>query len=358
MRTSQHQADSDLKFMQRAAYLASTSGVETSPNPKVGAVIVRDGVIVAEGLHRRDGGPHAEVEALSRAPEGAHDMRGATVYSSLEPCSITGRTPPCADRLVAERFGRAVVGAIDFTPNVCGEGLRRLRLGGLTVDFGIGQPVCYALARPRNVFATEGRPYVTLKQAVSADGYVGRDGLRVGISGPMANVLTHQWRSEHDAILVGSRTFSVDRPALTTRAVCGPSPAVVIYDPSGRLSPEQVAEHFSVAPPRTVYYASYGSSDRVLAAVRHVPLRRGEEIRSLLEQLHGDRIGRLLVEGGPATLSKFVSSGHWDEYREWRSVRKLSPGQGPAVAALSAPGVWRESIAVDADILHTHDRVG
>ena len=325
--------------MRRALYLATRSGPQTSPNPKVGCVIAAGERIVAEGLFRRDGGPHAEVDALLRLPPPDQLDRGTlAAYVSLEPCSIHGRTPPCADRLVAEGIGRVFVAALDATPGVCGQGLAILRRGGLAIEFGLGQDLGYALARPRAVFATAGRPYVILKQAVTSDGYVGRRGERVAITGAVANVISHQWRASVDAILVGAGTVLADRPSLRTRHVVGRSPRVVVVDPRGRLSPKLVRTYFPPADDRAVdYYAGPAAS-----------------VSNVVARLHEARVGRLLVEGGPATLERFAAAGAWDEYREWRSPRALSPGAGAALPAARVVGTWTSTAAVGPDALHCY----
>ncbi len=346
--------------MRRAAYLATTAVGTTSPNPKVGAVIAHGGRVLSEGLFRVDGGPHAEVDALSRLPvESRALLPEATVYVTLEPCSIFGRTPPCADRLLAEGVGKVVVGALDATPGVCGEGLRTLRAGGVVVAFGLGQDICFELARPRNVFAAQGRPYVILKQAVSADGFVGREGRPVPITSDMANLISHGWRAESDAILIGSRTFATDAPSLTTRLVAGKSPDVVVLDTGGRLSPKLVAAHFTGGdtPPRRLFYASakpVAAADAT-ADVETIPLT-GNAIENLLSSLCSRRVGRLLVEGGPATLRVFAEAGLWDEYREWTSPQRLAPGQGRAVPAFRPAGLLQSERGVGCDTLRIYTR--
>ena len=346
----------ELACARRAAYLATRADAATSPNPRVGCVIADGERIRAEGLFRRDGGPHAEIDALSRLPPAAELPRGGlTAYVSLEPCSITGRTPPCADRLVREGIGRVVASALDQTAGVCGEGLARLRRGGVAVAFGLAQDLGYALAAPRNVFATRQRPYTILKQATSADGYVGRRGSRVAITGAIANHVSHQWRSEADAILVGVGTFLADAPSLTTRLVTGRDPAVVIFDPRGRLSPKQIAGHFAArdrdtAPDRRIFHAvAARASTGQTGGVTRLALDGEAPVTSLGGALHARRIGRLLVEGGPATLAAFVAAEAWDEYRRWHSPHALAPGDGDPVpaAVFAAEAVTTDRLGVD-----------
>ncbi len=353
--------DFDLACMQRAAYLATTAVGTVSPNPPVGAVIRLGDRIISEGLFRIDGGPHAEIDALTRLPDHLlASLPEATMYVTLEPCSIFGRTPPCTTRLLAERVGRVIVGALDFTPGVCGEGLRLLRVGGTELRFGLAQGLCFALAQPRNTFAADRRPYVTLKQAVSSDGYVGRRGNPVMITQTMANVLSHRWRAESDAILIGSRTFITDVPSLTTRHVSGASPDVVVLDVGGRLSPKLVARHFARGgTDRRIFYASAKPVAIADSAVEvtSIALPGDDRINALLVALHGQRVGRLLVEGGPATLRLLAKEKCWDEYREWSSETSLSLGEGAAVPAFRPAGFLQQTHRVGLDTLRIYSRV-
>ena len=334
----------DRAMMRRAIYLATRASTSaTSPNPRVGCVVTDGSTILSEGLFRADGGPHAEIDALSRLPPATTmPRRGLTAYVSLEPCSIHGRTPPCADRLASEGFGRVVVAALDQTPGVCSQGLAILRRGGCNVSFGEEQDLAYALATPRNVFASERRPYTILKQAVSADGFVGRRGQRVAITGSMANLISHQWRSEVDAILVGVGTVLADAPSLRTRYVAGRNPHVVVLDPKGGLSPKQVATYFPPSPDREVCHLT-GAAASILRVQTF---------------LYERRVGKLLVEGGPATLRVFAKAGAWDEYREWRSPSDLRPGPGEPIPAAVLEGRVVVNTAVSRDGLRIRTPLG
>ena len=323
-------------LMGRALYVATRAGVETSPNPRVGCVIAEGARVVAEGRFRRDGGAHAEAQALRRLPPAELLPRDRlTAYVTLEPCSIEGRTGACAARLVAAGIGRVVVAALDQTAGVCGNGLAMLRRGGTQVAFGLGQDLGYALARPRNTFATAERPYTILKQAISADGYVGRRRSRVSITGSMANVLSHQWRSEAAAILVGAGTVVADRPNLRTRHVSGPSPDVVILDRRGGLTPKQVGDCFPPAPDRSVHHLTGAAA----------------EISAVNAYLHARGIGKLLVEGGPMTLQRFAEAKAWDEYRAWYSTSPLELGERAPIPAAKIFGVEMTRVHVGNDEL-------
>lgn len=225
-------ADEDERFMRRALELATKASGRTSPNPAVGAVIVRKGRIIGEGFHRRAGLPHAEREALRQV---TGTTRGATIYVNLEPCSHHGRTPPCADALIEAGFKRVVVGMVDPNPLVRGRGLRRLRRAGIAVETGVLREACEHLNEDFVCFIRTGRPFVTLKLATSLDGRIAAaSGDSQWISGEQSRRLVHELRNRMDAILVGAETVRSDDPQLTCRIRGGRDPLRVILD--GRLS--------------------------------------------------------------------------------------------------------------------------
>ena len=348
-------AATDEAMMARALLLARTAGPLVSPNPAVGAVLTADGQIIGEGVTAADGGPHAEVRAL-RSVAAAHRGRipGSTLYVTLEPCSIYGRTPPCCDQLVRERVGRVVVGCIDFTAGVCGAGLERLRAGGVDVRIGALQDEAFALSAPRRTYVQLDRPYVILKQAVDARGYVGYASRPAAVTAAAANVVSHAWRAEVDAILVGVGTALTDDPQLTARHVAAlRQPTRIVLDPRGRCNPS--ARLFDDAAP-TLWAVDTQIAHELgpPPGVEVLRLEPAARVPSLLTQLHGRRVGRLLVEGGPETLRGFLSADAWDEYREWRASRTLAPADD-LVPAADVPGDPSITTAVGPDLLRvTH----
>ena len=207
-------------YMRRALELAALGCGYVSPNPMVGAVIVGpDGRVIGEGWHRRYGGWHAEVNAVSSVrPSDEHLLEKSTIYVTLEPCSHYGKTPPCAELLVRKRFHRVVLGTIDPFAKVRGRGIAMLRDAGIEVRIGVLEPECRALNAHFFTAHENGRPYITLKWAQSADGYIGlADGSPIRLSTPLTSVLVHRQRSLHDAILVGSGTMLSDHPRLDVR---------------------------------------------------------------------------------------------------------------------------------------------
>lgn len=345
----------DQVFMSRALSIARTAGPEVSPNPTVGAVLCAGRRIIGEGVTAADGGPHAEVQAIRSVGDADRELiAGATLYVTLEPCSIHGRTPPCCDLIVRERIGRVVVGCIDFTRGVCGAGLERLREGDVEVTVGTLQAEAFALSAARRTFVRHRRPYVILKQAIAPGGFVGYVGAPGAITSRAANVISHTWRAAVDAILVGAGTVRDDDPELTVRHVAAPNhPARIVLDPSATVSPS--SRVFSGAAPSIwAIDANTLLPEGLPAGVEVLPLEPTARLHSLLTALHGQRIGRLLVEGGPRTLAGFFAKGAWDEYREWRGVEPLATNRA-LVEACPAAGRLVDTRAVGGDELRLYE---
>ncbi len=285
----------DEKYMRRCLQLARNGEGMTMPNPMVGAVIVHDGRIIGEGWHRRYGGPHAEVNAVrSVRPEDETLLPLSTIYVSLEPCSHWGKTPPCAELLVEKGFRRIVVGCLDPNEKVSGRGIQRLRDAGAKVVVGVLEKECKWLNRKFITFHTLHRPYITLKWAESADGFIDRqrnsraDGEPVKFSTPWTQMLVHQLRATHEAILVGRRTWELDQPSLTTRLWPGQSPQKLILSSNGT------------------------SLDTLIRPYQSI-----------------------LVEGGAQTLQSFLDADLWDEAYIERSGIVLGGG-------VAAPQIKRD----------------
>lgn len=238
-RRSGRQADEagqeDAAWMGRALRLASRGRGRTSPNPMVGAVVVRDGELAGEGYHRQVGGPHAEVWALRQAGERA---RGATLFVTLEPCCHRGRTPPCAEAIIAAGVRRVVAAMLDPDPRVAGRGLAQLRAAGVQVTMGVLEEAARQLNEGYLKRVATGLPFVTLKAAMSLDGKIATaGGESKWITGERARALGHRLRGRHDAIVVGVGTVLADDPELTVRLARGRSPRRVVVDSRGRTPP-------------------------------------------------------------------------------------------------------------------------
>lgn len=262
----------DEKYMRRCLQLAQNGQQNAKPNPMVGAVIVSaDGRIIGEGYHVRCGEGHAEVNAFASVKaEDEPLLKEATIYVSLEPCSHYGKTPPCADLIIKKGVRRVVVGCVDPFAEVQGRGISKLRKAGIEVKVGVLEKECMALNRRFFTFHREQRPYIILKWAQTANGFIDDHFKPLQISNDFTKMLSHKLRAEEDAILVGRVTDERDKPQLTVREWSGPNPKRLIID-------------------------------------RAHPLN--------LESLHAHQIQSLIVEGGAKTLQSFLDKDLWDELR-------------------------------------------
>lgn len=276
-------------YMRRALQLARNGRLDASPNPMVGAVIVNSaGEIIGEGWHRKCGEGHAEVNAVASVADKSM-LRDSTMYVTLEPCSHYGKTPPCAELIVNNGIPRVVIGSLDPFEKVSGRGVRRLREACVEVVTGVLEKECRELNRKFMTAHSQHRPYVTLKWAQSADGYI--DGR---ISTPLTAALVHRLRATNDVILIGSGTALADNPSLDTRLYAGKSPVKVILDRRGRVGSDM--KLFAGNSPAMVL-SDYAA------------------LNDALSELYKNGITSVLVEGGAKVLQSFIDSGIWDEAR-------------------------------------------
>ena len=311
----------DTRFMTLALRAARRG--RTSPNPHVGAVVVKGSEVLAVGWHRRAGLPHAEVEALRKAGDAA---RGATVYVTLEPCNHYGRTPPCTDALLAAGVAEVVVGHLDPNPKVRGS-LRKLRAAGVRVRAGVCEAECRALIADFEKLVTTGMPYVTLKAAVTLDGKMAtRTGDSKWITGERARRRAHQLRAQHDAILVGAGTVRADDPELTVRHVRGPDPIRVVLDTrletppgarmltSGSMAPTWIFHSGAAPAERAGPLRAAGAElievrDATTTATAAAARADQVSIEAVLRALGERGVMRLLVEGGPTVHGTLLDAG-------------------------------------------------
>ena len=274
----------DEKYMRRCIQLAKNGQLNAKPNPMVGAVIVSaEGRIIGEGYHVRCGEGHAEVNAFASVrPEDEHLLPDATIYVSLEPCSHYGKTPPCADLIIKKGVRRVVVGCIDDFAEVQGRGIQKLRNAGIEVEVGVLEAECQALNRRFFTYHREQRPYIILKWAQTANGFLDDHFKATQISSDFTKMLSHKLRAEEDAILVGRVTDEREHPQLNVRDWYGPDPKRLIVDHAHPLS---------------------------------------------LSSLYAHHIQSLIVEGGTKTLNTFIEKGLWDEIRvETNLCKTVSDG--------------------------------
>ena len=314
----------DERFMRRALQLARQGGGHTSPNPMVGAVIVGpDGTILGEGWHRKCGEAHAEVNAV--ASVGDPDLlKDSTIYVTLEPCSHYGKTPPCAKMLIECGIPRVVVGCLDPFVKVAGRGVKMLQEAGVNVVVGVLEQECRDLNSRFITAHTTGRPWVQLKWAQTADGYIARpaaDGENpLRMSTPVTMCLMHRERSLCDVIVVGANTVSIDNPSLTTRYWPGKSPLRVIL--SRNLSIPDNLKMFADGQPVIVYNAM---KNETCGVVEYVKIDTDNPC-SWLEDLYRRRVTSVMVEGGAQVLQSLLDAGVWDEARIEVSPRRVSQG--------------------------------
>ena len=307
----------DERYMQRCLQLAKCGAGSTSPNPMVGAVIVCDGRIIGEGYHIRTGEPHAEVNAVnSVSDEDKALLPRSTIYVSLEPCSHYGKTPPCCDMIIARGIQRVVIGTADPNSRVNGAGIERMRAAGVDVKVGVLEEECLRLNRAFFTSQVYQRPYVTLKWAQSADGFIDllRDcGSAVKISSSVSQIAVHKLRARNDAILVGRHTALLDNPSLDIRHWTGRAPLRLVIDKNGAL-PADLKIFDGTLP--TKVYTAFEKENKFGKNVEQVTLDFNEPLLpQILAHLHSLKVNSLLVEGGATVLQSFIDAGLWDEVR-------------------------------------------
>lgn len=309
------------KYMRRALQLARNGRGHVSPNPMVGAVIVApDGRIIGEGWHRKYGQAHAEPNAIASVAEAdEHLLARSTMYVTLEPCSHYGKTPPCARLIVSKKIPRVIIGAVDPNPLVAGRGIKILEEAGVEVRCGLLAEESIALNKTFICSQTRRRPFVTLKWAMSADGFMDlrrAPGERAAVfSTPEGALLVHKRRAEHDGIAVGARTAVMDNPSLTVRLLEGRNPQAVIFD---------------------AHAIANAANCRLVEQGRAIVTSSAEcGLRQVLENLCTEnKITSLLVEGGANLLGRFIAEGLWDE-----AFVEVSPQKAGAQGVASAPQI-------------------
>lgn len=321
----------DAAFMRRALEIARNGWGKTSPNPMVGALIVRDGEILGEGYHHRCGMPHAEIEALADAKMRGVDPAGATIYVTLEPCSTFGRTPPCTKAIIDARLTRVVIGVLDPNPAHAGRGVRVLEAAGIDVVSGVEEKMCRELNAPFFKWITQKKPFVILKMAMTLDGKIATaSGDSKWVTGPDARHRVQQLRQLADAVMVGGETVRLDHPQLLVR-----EPA-----------------DWDAQPRRLV--ATMTMSDSLLAelmpgepAPECCVVGDAEAWERLLGRLGAEQVVTLLLEGGGELAASALNAGVVD-YVEFHIAPKILGGKGsrPVVGG-SDPARLADALALE-----------
>ncbi|HBL76002.1 MAG: riboflavin biosynthesis protein RibD [Bacteroidetes bacterium GWF2_42_66] len=303
----------DQKYMQRSLELAALGLGDVAPNPMVGCVVVHDGKIIGEGYHQKYGDAHAEVNAI-RSVKNKELLSESTLYVTLEPCAHFGKTPPCSDLIIENRIPKVVVGTIDPFAEVAGKGIEKMRKAGIDVEVGMLENECRELNRRFFTFHEKKRPYIFLKWAQTADGFIDRERNGNGekpawITNELARRLVHKQRSEEAAILIGTNTAEKDNPSLTVREWKGNQPYRMTLDRTGRLSPD--LHLFDGAAPTVIFTATEAEPKTL---VEFVPIDfSNDPLPLIMDHLYRNNIQSVIIEGGARLLTSVISSGLWDE---------------------------------------------
>ena len=332
-------------YMKRCIALAKNGLGMTYPNPMVGSVIVHNGKIIGEGWHRKAGGPHAEVHAVNSVKDRSL-LSESTIYVSLEPCSHFGKTPPCCDLIIDRQIPNVVVGTVDPNEKVAGSGIAKLRAAGKNVTVGILETACREVNKRFFTFHNKKRPYVILKWAETADGLIAplfkNEQRPVWISNLYSRQLVHKWRSEEQAILVGTQTVVDDNPMLDVRDWSGENPVRLVIDKSNRVSKES---HIFDSQVKTIVFCSIGkASENKNLRFRKIDFEANVP-GQIAADLYDENLQSVIVEGGGKTLQSFIDIGLWDEIRVFKTQTVLT--HGVSAPDFNAIAVRRHAISKD-----------
>ncbi len=335
------------QYMQRCLQLAALGAGKVAPNPMVGAVLVHEGRIIGEGYHQKFGEAHAEVNCLnSVAAADKKFITESTLYVSLEPCSHFGKTPPCANLIIANKIPAVVIGCSDPFAGVSGRGIERLKDAGIDVSVGLLQKECIELNRRFFTFHTRKRPYIILKWAQSSDGMIAAPGnSRTLISNDFSNRMVHKFRTEEAAILVGTNTALLDDPALTARLWPGNDPVRLVIDSNLRLPSHLKLFDGSV---KTIVFNFIKHSEQGNPAYWQLN-RNGSIIAQIAAALFSMNIQSLIVEGGSKLLQSFIDEGLWDEARVICN-ELMTIGEGIKAPVLKQQQLYNNLLVADDNI--------
>ncbi|MFZ1799218.1 MAG: bifunctional diaminohydroxyphosphoribosylaminopyrimidine deaminase/5-amino-6-(5-phosphoribosylamino)uracil reductase RibD [Chitinophagaceae bacterium] len=335
------------QLMQRCLQLASLGAGTVSPNPMVGAVLVYEDRIIGEGYHQTYGMPHAEINCINSVSwENKEFISQSTLYVSLEPCAHFGKTPPCTNRIIEEKIPQVVIGSTDPFPKVNGLGIAQLKDAGIEVITGVLKNESDELNKRFFCLHTKKRPYIILKWAQTANEKMAlQSGERLMISNPITQRLVHKWRSEEDAVMVGTKTALLDNPILDTRCWPGNNPVRIIPDRELKL-PQHL--HVFNKQQRTIIFNAMKDEEQEFLMYKRINMHSDHTLQLILEKCAGENIQSILVEGGAKLLNNFIKENRWDEMRVITNENLL------ANDAIDAPG--RQGIHVKSEQIFS-DRI-
>lgn len=319
-------------FMRRALELASLGAGKVSPNPMVGCVIVHGGKIIGEGWHRQFGGPHAEPNAIASVQDKTL-LPQATLYVTLEPCNHFGKTPPCSDLILSHGIPKVVVANVDPNPLVAGTGLQKLRGKGVEVISGVLEKEGAELNKRFFTFHQKKRPFVLLKWAQTADGFIARNNFdSKWISNGFSRQLVHKWRAEEDLVMVGYQTAWHDNPQLNVRDWTDRNPARAVIDYKISLPS---THHLFDNNQKTLVFNEI--KNETSGGTEYIKVQKNELVENLLQALYERKILSVMVEGGTALLNRFIEKGYWDEARVFTATKTF--GEGIAAPKLPSANI-------------------
>ena len=314
------------KYIKRCIELAKNGLGATYPNPLVGSVIVHRDSIIGEGWHQKAGAPHAEVNAVNSVKDESL-LKKSTIYVSLEPCSHFGKTPPCSDLIIAKGIKKVVIGTVDPFAEVAGRGIKKLMEAGCEVQVGVLEKECQDLNKRFFTFHQKKRPYIILKWAQTTDGFIApkiqEKREPVWITNQYSKQLVHKWRSEEQAILLGTNTAIADNPKLNTRLWKGENPVRVVIDKDLKIPQESALFDGTIKTiVLTENVKSSGSNNLVFEKVnfqQNLPLQ-------ICEILYRHNLQSVIIEGGAKTLQTFIDNNLWDEARVFTGISEFHKG--------------------------------
>ncbi len=319
----------DNKYISRCLKIAENGLGNVAPNPLVGCVITNNGVIIGEGYHKEFGGPHAEVNAINSV-KNPELLKESTLYVNLEPCSHFGKTPPCSELIIKTGIPKVMIGTIDPFEKVSGRGIKKMEEAGIIVKSGILEKECRFLNRRFLTFHEEKRPYIILKWAQSVNGFIGNNNTTntqakpVWITDDKLRSLVHKWRSEEQAIMVGTNTALHDNPELNVREWKGKDPLRIVLDQHLRL-PGHL--HIFNKKIKTLVFTSANSARSNSTNLEYFSIDFGSKIvKEICDALYTKNIQSLFVEGGSRLLQTFINEGLWDEARIFTGNKVLPEG--------------------------------
>lgn len=342
------------KYMSRCVALAKNGLGATYPNPMVGSVIVYEGKIIGEGWHKKAGGPHAEVNAVNSVQDKSL-LEKATIYVTLEPCSHFGKTPPCCDLIIKNKIPNVVIGTIDPNIMVAGTGIKKLIEAGANVTVGILEDECNELNKRFFTFHRKQKPYVILKWAQSQDGFIAplekTEKKPVWITNTYSRQLVHKWRTEEQAILVGTQTVIDDNPKLNARDWHGNNPVRIVLDQNNRIPTD-----YSVFDDQTktiVFTNSKNAVSKENTTFEVIDFKQNIA-KQIVDSLYRNNIQSVIIEGGLQTLQTFIDANLWDEARIF--IGKPFFGTGIKAPVLPKTNSEEHKIAEDElKITRNHD---